>query len=381
MAAPSFSRPETPKSRPSKEIAASDEDASDSGFSDDSLEDLSALLGRPRPQAAPRHSHDVFSTPKAKRAAHALHKSPLAIIPKHKFDLKALAKDARRDSALLASSLRAKEVAAREKVAFASAPSTPVGGHGTIPPHSALNEIVSAEGGKDAHKIMRAVQRADTGNQELRYCFFRSEFETPNPPKPPTEAMQGPWSLLTKGNQRVREQNLISGVPYNVVKNHQGMPEQVFLWMLEEVCVANSFVVRSELCSLIGICHDQIACSITPNVLQSIWKCIGAEDLSMNHTEVNISKHVADTYRGHDWSNLLTVLVLLQTVAKYLPLDSTQYALKTLLRLAMDKLVLANIDIDNQFENTFEALVDTIPPEQWDSFVSRLLATINMAVC
>ncbi|KAJ4147823.1 hypothetical protein LMH87_002325 [Akanthomyces muscarius] len=351
MASSPLGRPQTPPNR-GKEIAASDDEGSDSGFSDNSLEDLSTLLGGPRPRAAPRHADQLLATPQAKRAAHTttLHRSPLTIIPKHRFDLKALAKDARRDTALQASSLRAQE-AVRER----TAPSTPGTGGALPASQSVLSDIVSSERGRDAQKVLRAVQRADPGHQELRYCFFQADFDAPAATKPPPEAMQSPWSLLTKGNQRVREQNLISGVPFNVVGSQGGMPEPIFLWVLEEICVAKSTVARTELCNLILICPDQIASLFTPNLLKSIWVRLGVDDVSLERGKISVSKDISPA----------------------LPLETRRYLLQSLLRMAMDRLIIANVDIDSQFEDTFKAIIKTIPPEEWDSFCHDTCALLQ----
>ncbi len=368
MAPSPFSRPQTPPRR-AGEIAASDDDGSDSGFSDNSLEDLSALLGAPRSSsAAPR----LTSTPQAKRRA-AAHRSPLAIVPKHRFDLKALAKDARRDAALQASSARAHE-AVRGPT---TPPPPPSAAAGLSSSHSVLSDIVRGDNGKDAHKVLRAVQRADPGHQELRYCFFQTDVvaaaaaaAAARASKPPPEAMQSPWSLLTAGNQRVREQNLVSGLPYDLVGSRRGMPEPVFLWLLEEICAAGSTVARTELCNLIAVCTEQTAVLFTPDRLKSIWERLGAEDVSMDRGPISVSKVGDDMYSGRDWAPLLAILALLQEISAALPLETRKFAVQSLLRMAMDKLIITNVDLDNQFEHTFKAIINTIPAEEWDSFVS-----------
>lgn len=362
------SRPTTPTPA-RKEIAASDDEDSDGGFSDDSLEDLSTLLGGPRPQAAPRRE-DLLATPKAKRAAHHSHqKPPLAIIPKHKFDLKALAKDARRDTALQASSLRAQEPLLLKSSEPTTATATPEG------MASVVSDIVSGgDGGSangDTRKVLRGLERADLGNEELRYSFFRTEFEPPGASRPPVEAQREPWTLLTKGNARVREQNLASGLPYTIVLSQGGMPDAVFVWVLDEICAAKSLLVRSELCNLIRVCPEQIARLFTPGVLQSMWDGIGVADTTIDDGEISISRVGGDVYQGREWSHLQSVMILLQGVASHLSLATTKYAIEMLIRMAMDRVILTTIELDTQYASTMKALLETIPPENWDSFVSH----------
>ncbi|GFP54517.1 hypothetical protein TASIC1_0004014100 [Trichoderma asperellum] len=159
------------------EIGASDEEAGDEGFSDDSLEDLSALLGRERPGHTPPANQTSFSTPKAKRAAIGPFLSPFANKPKHKFDLKALAKDARRDNALNASSMKAKASADA-----ATEPSSPLRGEAF---DLAFTDIVKEKSGQDAHKVLRAVQRAEPIQSQPQYCFFTKDYRVlPSSPVP-----------------------------------------------------------------------------------------------------------------------------------------------------------------------------------------------------
>ncbi|XWX02112.1 hypothetical protein V2A60_010144 [Cordyceps javanica] len=404
MASSPLCRPRTPPNNRAREIAASDEEDSDGSSTDNSLADLSVLLGGggggARPQPPVRAADHLLTTPQAKRRAattgrHQLHRSPLAIIPRHRFDLKALAKDAQRDTALQASSQRAREPV-RDLL------STPSGGGGgdgggggaaTSASYGVLTGIVNGEmGAKDAHKVMRAVQRADPGHQELRYCFFRTaaaaaaaDDDDGHPDgaggalssRPPPEAKKSPWSLLTEGNRRVREQNLISGVLFNVVGCQDGMPEAVFLWVLEEICTAQSAVTRTELCNLIALCPDQIQTLLTPDVMKSTWERIGAKDVCLERGPISVSKVGEDVYKGRNWASLLAILSLLKDISQDLPLETQKYALQLLLRMAMDRLIISNVDIGNQFEETFKNLIETIPPEEWNSFCHDTCALLQ----
>lgn len=369
----------SPSRRSAREIAASDDDDSDSGFSASSLEDLSTLIGGGRARPSPR-SRDpaTTATPQAKRSASLFGgRSPQAIVTKHRFDLKSLAKDARRDSALQASSLRARgdpalDLRQRQTDRVDAEGNGTTGKKGALTKsQSMLSDIVGAGGERDAQKVLRAVQRTDGGRQEMRYCFFGSEWEAQSPTKPPEEAMTGPWVLFTKGNARVREQNLVSGVLYNVVGSMGGMPDPVFLWVLDEICTHKSVLVRTELCNIVAICEDQIAKLITPELLETIWTSIGAENTTMDDRELTLTPLSDETYKDRDWSHLLSVLLLLENIAENLSLEANRYATNMLLRLAMDCLVLCSVEINNQFENTLQALIEAIPSEQWDSFVSQ----------
>ncbi|KND87369.1 hypothetical protein TOPH_07994 [Tolypocladium ophioglossoides CBS 100239] len=278
----------TPARPAATEIAASDDDGSDGGSSDDSLEDLSALLGwcsRPTTgvPSQQKPQHNPYATPRAKRTAVAFHASPLAIMPKHKFDMKALAKDARRDDATTASSMRAK-TAAEEAKQNAALTSNEVSG-------DAVLEIVKENGGHDAGKVLRAVHRSDPGQSQLRYCFFDAEYAVPSSKPATKEGKKGPWSLLTQGSTKVKEQHLASGVPQTILRKLNNLPDSLLEWLLEELCTQKSVVMRQEYCNMIADCPEQVERLLTPERLQELLIRLGAgEDLKDEGSELTLSK-------------------------------------------------------------------------------------------
>jgi hypothetical protein len=174
-----------------QEIGASDDDDGDDGsFSDDSLEDLSTLLGQGRPanvvpKAKP--ASNPYATPRSKRTAVEFHSSPLAVMPKHKFDLKALAKDALQDDATNASSLRVKSAKQKDDDERLKER-----GH-TSPMGNTLVDIVNDQGGHNAQKVLRAVQRSEPGQAQLWYCFFDQDYKSPSSSPIPKKGQS--WAL------------------------------------------------------------------------------------------------------------------------------------------------------------------------------------------
>lgn len=345
------------------EIGASDDEASDGGFSDDSLEDLSALLGRGRPNPAPPATQTSFSTPRAKRTAREPYVSPLAIIPKHKFDLKALAKDARRDDALNASSMRAKASADA-----AAEPSSPPRGEAF---DLAFADIVKEKSGQDAHRVLRAVQRAEPIQSQPRYCFFDRDYRVPPSSPVPKVPRGSPWSLLTQGNAVARERNLTSGVPQSILTKKGGLPDALFEWILDELCIQRSSLVRREYCNIIHSCPGQVERLLTPERLEELFLRLGATDeIKFRDSEIPVSKPSHEPYQDRDWSCLESFLVLLKMISSHLSVVSAIYASHTLLRASMDKILIYNIDLLTVYEEAIESLTNAIPSSSWDSFVS-----------
>ncbi|KAM0556882.1 hypothetical protein ACHAPJ_005555 [Fusarium lateritium] len=355
-----------------REIQASDDEDGFGSSSDDSLEDLSTIIGRGRPGKATRSPvRNPFATPRAKRTAVEFHASPLAIIPKHKFDLKALAKDARQDDATNASSMRAK--------AFSELDASKDERMETdVASRDVMEDIVKNNTGQDAQKVLRAVQRAEPGQSQLRYCFFSEAYTPPTPKAAPKKFNKGPWRLLTQGDPQTREQHLASGLPLTLIHLQGGLPDELFEWILNELCTQKSNLVGQEYCNLISSCPEQVERLITPQRLEQLFYRLGASpELEQRDSESNILKPNVEPYEGRDWLPLSYFLSLLTAISPYMSQESVVYAAQTLLRMSMDKFLIYDINLLVTYETTIGALLEAIPQPSWDTFCFETCALLH----
>ena len=348
-------------------IKASDDEDDCGASSDDSLDDLSTILGRRHPpnpaQASPTTTQKPFATPRAKRTTAGFHSSPLAFLPKHKFDLKALAKDARKEDATNASSLRVKATVDEDEDEDDDS-----SGEAS---RSAFEGIVKEKGGQHAEKVLRAVQRTDGGHSSHQYCFFDQKYITPPSRNGPKSAKKGPWRLLAQGDIFAREQYLASGLPMTLLSKKGGLPDELFDWILDEICIQKSALVREEYCNLIFGSAEQVERLLTPQRLEEMFLRLGASlDLSQKDSELPLSRSNQQPYENRDWGNLGSLLGLLGSVARFMSLSSAAYAIQTLMRLSVDKMLICHIDLLMDFQKTIDALIETIPRPSWDDFVS-----------
>ncbi|KAF5228510.1 hypothetical protein FAUST_11024 [Fusarium austroamericanum] len=344
---------------PKRVIQASDDEDDFGASSDDSLEDISTMIGRGRPAKATQSpARNLFATPKAKRTAVEFRTSPLAIISKHKYDLKALAKDARQDNAITASSMRAKAFSDFEDQVDVQMTTDKAS-------LDAMEGIVKNNTGQDAQKVMRAVKRSETGQSELRYCFFSQDYTLPPPNPAPKKFNKGHWKLLTKGDQKTREQHLASGVPLTLLHLQGGLPEELFDWILNDIY-------------LIEHC-------ITPQRLEELLYRFGASsELGQRDSELDVSKPGVEPYEGRDWSPLSSFLSLLAAIPPYMSEDSVVYASQALLRMSMDRFLIYDIGLLTTYEITISILLEAIPQPRWDTFcfeTCTLLHTLIKAQC
>jgi hypothetical protein len=305
----------------------------------------------------------------------------LTLNPKvHKFDINALAKAARLDDAISASSARAKAAAesmARQDAAAASKPGKEAdyGSSDEDEDDRAFVGVVTDNAGDDAHKVLRAVRRAEHGGSHTRYCFFDTTYTVPESNTPPK--IRGPWRILTQGDVLEREQNIASGLPQTLIDATGELPTKLFEWLLDEICIHDSSLLRTEYCNLVAQCPpDQIEELITPEKLEKLMFRLGAsQELQVTNAALSPTKQSDDPYSGRDWACLSTFMTLISSVASSLSLETATYAAQVFLRLSVDPLILQGPGLLAEFQEAIGGLLNSMVSSTWDSFVSCRLHT------
>ncbi|KOS20062.1 hypothetical protein ESCO_005709 [Escovopsis weberi] len=380
---PAFSSPAhvrtTPKPKPQRAdvIEASDDEG---GFGDDDSdgEDFEDIMDLLKPAAA--SAPDPCATPQAKRTAvrDGFFRSAEdhAAAPRHRLDLAALARDARRDEATSASSLRnqAAAAAAARNTAPSRADKDPLGG--------VLGDVVKDHDGRDAHKVLRTVQRTDLAKTQAWCCFFDRDYRAPPGAPAPRPGRASPWRLLTQGTAAERERNLASGVPQTLVATRGGgLPDDVFQWILDELCVSRSSLARIEYCNIVADCPEQVAQLLAPERLRALFLRLGASDeLESPAAELTVSRPSHNPYQDRDWSCVASFLSLLDAVADSLSTASAVYAIRVLLRMAFDKIVMCSIDLLPAWDAAVNRLASAIPPALWDSFCLETCSLLHASI-
>lgn len=441
------SSPSTPVAAPSAsarrplgpldEIKGSDEEDSD-GDSDDSLESLSAIIGRKtgggatyqRPEA-----NATTTTPRAKRVASssAVYGSPLTLQQKqqqqqqqrHKFDLKALISHTRQSEKVEESSRRAEELIMRAEDSVTSsdeegrssgdddAGGSPSGKQGRKKDlKKVAQELLSngrnngnsgggGGGGGDASttddenpakkgdKIVRAIDRTQTEGAR-RWCYF---FDLDLPPlfRPvnkapfPAAAAAGPWRFLANPDPRSRNQAVISGLPHTLVTRGRELPPELFTWILDQVCVERDPRLRAQYCALAAACGGCIRRLVDAERLYGALARIGGpqydppgsgSESGTTTPRPRAVPEVSDPYRGRDWSGLSAFLLMLARMAPNMDPDNAAGAVPLLLRMSLDPVLVAAVR--REHATALEALVAALPGAlaQWNIVVSPIFLRI-----
>lgn len=394
---PSISSP-TPRAPISRDavIAASDDEFSDSD--DDSLPDIlmrnsgPTLPRQTRPAgaagAAPSAPLSLLATPRAKRtaAAHEFHSSPLTIqSKKQKQDMKALLEFARKDEETRASAQRFSAMLEQEAEMQrrSAVPGEGEEEHGqegraaaSLKEHileaataAANDKRADEDGTENKMRVVRALQRAEVGGARNVYYFFEQDEPEADVVgrKFPRAKAKGPWAVLDDTQDRGR--HFASGFPYDVQKKLRNLPDEIFLWILDEVCAERRKALQSEYVKLLSICTDQTTRLVTPALLQKLFRQLGAtKDVDNLMAPITLREEIRHPYPSRDWSCVESMLGLVGAMACHLTPAARSTAMLILLRLGMDSLAVENFGFTQKWRQAVDLVARSVPDAEWTSF-------------
>ncbi|KAI1212588.1 uncharacterized protein F4807DRAFT_457386 [Annulohypoxylon truncatum] len=371
----SISTPRTPKSTPkprdrTDEIKGSDDE---DGDSDGSLESITAFIER-KHGPSPYQRDTNLTSPKAKRIATAstsYPKSPLTIQPKHKFDLKYLIDHARQSDRAEESARKADELINQsedDEDEFGQL-LTEVQNDPSLLQKTAKELLDNDEEDTRGDKLMRAMNRTKVDGSRRVCYFFNLEQPLLKPPRKPfpQKRATGAWRCLADSS--TRDQSVIFGYPHSIVDRGGKIPDEIFLWILDELCVEKNAQLRSQYVNLLVWCLDSIPRLVTTARLYYMLEKLGGPKYSQkqDHSKLQSFPRVEDPYPQRDWSGLVTFLILLDRMARSMSTESVIGAIKLLLRMALDPLV--STTVRPEHAEAMGSLVEALPKHgtnEWD---------------
>lgn len=358
----------------SERVIQDSDDESDG--SESSLEDLSALLAAKNSEVRAKQATNGItpSTPVASRHSAKtfnFHVSPLPVLSKHKFDLKSLVSRAEDHEATEASSKRVKAMmAARD-----SDEDTTMSDHAAelakFPHGALLGSVVAEREDLEAHKVTRAIMRTEATVTEKRWYFFNTNSSAPKPQRTPfpTEAVSENWKTeLVDPNTRYH--SFVSGYAEDMVTIGKKLPDELFLWMLDEACLEASDPLRKSYLSIITVSNEQITRLLTPDLVRKVFQSLGGSPNGTDITQkvVPVPK-LADPYGSGDWARLLSLINFFGHISKFLQIKTRTSIICMLLRMSVDHVVYENVDLLDSVQITISRLCRSTPEKEWDACV------------
>lgn len=242
--------------------------------------------------------------------------------------------------------------------------------------HDALLDSVVADredGGGD--KVKRALRRTEATTTEKRWYFFDTESSTPKSSQTsfPISSVPEEWKDELV-DPKLRQYSFLSGFAEDMVEFGKRLPDELFLWMLEEVCYESSEPLRYSYMNVLKASPAQVERLINPRCIANLFDNLGANIEATKVTEKITTVHeLKSPYTHRSWGNLISVIKLLGRLAKSMQLAAKTCSLCMLLRMSMDRLVCENIDIFGALQTTINILCISIKTEQeWTTSVSSL---------
>ncbi|KAI1392436.1 uncharacterized protein F4822DRAFT_129471 [Hypoxylon trugodes] len=380
------STPPKPTTKPrdrTEEIKGSDDD----GDSDDSLESISAFIER-KAGPAPYQRDPNLATPTAKRIASSSTshlKSPLTIQPKQKFSLRDLIKHAQQSDRVDESARRADELINQsEDDSDNSQILTDVQNDPTLLQKTA-KELLNNDDSEDTKgdKLVRAMNRTKVDGIRKQCYFFNLEQPLIKPPRAlfPQKGAKGCWSCLA--NSSTRNQAIILGLPHTIASKGRTLPDELLLWILNEVCVEKNAQLRMQYCNLVTLCPSSITRLVTDVQLYSMLEKLGGPKYPRKQDAVKFQsvQKVEDLYRRRDWTGLVAFLELLEQMAPRLKTQNVIGAILLLLRMGLDPLV--STTVRSEHAAAMEALVEAISrlnTHRWNEACNTISSYIYKSV-
>ncbi|KAH8684860.1 hypothetical protein BGZ60DRAFT_366389 [Tricladium varicosporioides] len=356
-------------------VPSSDDEDSDSDSELPDLRDIFPSSDAPKPTTTSTQAV-APSTPSASRYrdANNFHCSPLAVLPKYKYDLKALISQAESEEATEASSKRVKAMLAERE-----AEADPQNTIGVISPASKNHRALLAsvvgndeEGG--FHKVTRALDRTETTHSEKRWYFFEAKDASSKGRKRPfpTITKTSPW-VKEFSNSKVRTQIFMSGFVEDMVAFGKALPDEIFLWILDEACFEISDVLRTAYFNILRESKEQIHRLLSPKLVKKMFRSLGGTEIATSIVEkVRASSALNQSYSNRDWSSLRSVMQFFMESAESLQQNTREHVICMVLRINMDDILAKIVDLHDLTQATIRRLCWCSSEESWENLCQSL---------
>jgi len=309
------------------------------------------------------------------------HSSPLTFLPKHKFDLAALTKHARADSAIEASKQQIKELEALSAESATNSATDGGDGKQTASLHERMLDVLpDAEDSQEEgnrNRLLQAVKRTETKEHRKRWRFFDPKEAEDLDSGPTIKARYmfprlpagGAWGFLSDDKHRF--EHFEDGLVYAIQMRMQNLPDEIVAWVLRELPSEESRKLREEYLRLLRICSSQVRRLVDEDIVECLFRNIGTPERVFKSAVSPTGIEHYDSTLQRDYTPLQTVLRVLVEVSHGLSTPSVTRGVVILLRLGMDTVVHEDPALARDYQDALDYLVEVIPEKSWDKFVSH----------
>lgn len=235
------------------------------------------------------------------------------------------------------------------------------------------DEDEEADGpGVGKKRVLRALERTDISAGRKAYYFFEQaqvDDHALTVGSFPTEKAKDVWAILADSQDRAK--HFRSGFPFDIQKMFGNMPDEIFLWILDEVCCERRRDLAMEYVKLVLISDDHVRRLVTPMRLARLFRNLGAtKDVEKLLSSVTLQDEVGDPYRARDWTCVENILGLLGGMSQHLGSEARTTAMQILLRLGMDVIAVENFGLTQEWRWAVDFVARSVSCSEWTNFVS-----------
>jgi hypothetical protein len=365
VSAPESAAKQSPRDRV---ISGSDED--DSG-SDSSVEDIYVALQH---QSRPKYSNSAangFKLPENSRARNKrkrVFNQPSPSKPKYKFDMKTLIEQAEKHKATEASALSMKAL-------LEDAADNDLPGNSLETARDSILQSVLAEkekDGADPGKFLLAVKRTEAIRTEKVWYFFDLVRDNSRSARPlPACTETDGWRTMLADPQS-REQVLLSGFVRDMVALEDTLDDDLFEWMLNEICFEHRDDLREAYCKVLAATDEKVGQFMSHEVIASLFQKIGVKKAAFDiNEEVKLISKDQLPYEGHNLTTMRAVISFIGRISKHLSMETSSYIMCLLTRLCIDSVVVEDISLLAAAQKTMEQVCNNIEDAYWETIVRK----------
>lgn len=253
---------------------------------------------------------------------------------------------------------------------------------------ASVSADVAEDEEEDGHRtgkmrVLRALERTDLNAGRKAYYFFEQSTSDDHAMAAgnafPTKQARDAWAILADKQDRAR--HFQSGFPVDLQAMFGNIPDEIFLWILNEVCYERRRDLSIEYVRLLCICDESVHRLVTPALLRRLFRNLGATtDVECLLGPVTFMDEASDPYRSRNWTCLENLLGLLGRVAEYLGSETRTTAMQILLRLGMDSIAVENFGLAQEWRWAVYHVARSVPDSEWTTFVSTQINHVHSAL-
>ncbi len=340
--------------------------------SDDSLEDLDKLFGEDRHTRKsstpsdykppyPNEEVGMKTRGKAANAMRAAESTPtLSLEPrKYKYSLEALGKQREQDEAARKDIARAQSLfeSLEQRTAVASVKKR-------VFDTDFIDSVLKEHGDEDdIGRLRTAIHRTEALEQGKSWSFFDDGAEGPlfqlaNFPTIKDKRLQRLF-----GQHLPRQQAFLGGYAGEYAMK-AGLPEEIMIWIMDAICLESRDDLRYSYISTLSDATIHFTPLLTPEYIDKLFRRLGATAAAVDiETIVEPRVILSQNVEINSRPSLLSLLILLGSVAGELAANSRIHLLNTFCRLALDYSLVKDCHALSALEEAFASLVASIPEE------------------